>query len=181
MNAIVFPQALSARTALADTGLINQITDLLYAKLHDDYRINRFFGSRPLAEQTDALKAYLQSLFGAGNHDNSQLLSLLDDFFTAAFARNNAKPSLVTGNDFMFLLDIVGGDAPRPLAPLCASHNFLLKLLPDDSHYDVVMEHLTATLADLNIAEDVAYPLLALAEKGRDAVLGRGAEIKQAA
>jgi hypothetical protein len=87
----------------------------------------------------------------------------------------------VTGNDFAFLLDIVGGQEIRTITLLTPAHCFLIKLGPDDYHFDIVMEHLATSLKQLNIAEDLAYQILALAEKGRDGLLARGLEVKKAA
>ncbi|WP_445367312.1 hypothetical protein ACH5Y9_19945 [Methylomonas sp. BW4-1] len=123
------------------------------------------------------MKAYFNSF----NSADERVLEALDGYFTAAFARTNAKPSLVTGNDFAFLLDIVGGQEIRSITLLTPAHSFLIKLGPEDFHYDIVMEHLSASLKQLNIAEDLAYQILALAEKGRDGLLARGVEVKKAA
>ncbi|AMK76657.1 MULTISPECIES: hypothetical protein [Methylomonas] len=181
MNATVAPQIQALRATLSDQALIGKIVDALYAKMLDDYRINRFFFTRPAAEQADALKAYLKVYFNSFNSADEKVLDALDAYFTTAFARTNAKPSLVTGNDFAFLLDIVGGQEIRAITLLSPAHCFLIKLGPDDFHYDIVMEHLADVLKQLNIAEDLAYQMLALAEKGRDGLLARGAEIKKAA
>ncbi|NOV31619.1 MULTISPECIES: hypothetical protein [unclassified Methylomonas] len=181
MNATVAPQIHALRAALSDHVLMGKIVDVFYAKMLDDYRINRFFFTRPAAEQADALKAYLKAYFNSLNSDDDRVLEALDGYFTAAFARTNAKPSLVTGNDFAFLLDIVGGQEIRSITLLTPAHSFLIKLGPDDFHYDIVMEHLAASLKQLNIAEDLAYQILALAEKGRDGLLARGVEVKKAA
>jgi hypothetical protein len=110
-----------------------------------------------------------------------EALDLLNDYFSASFARNNSKPSLVTGTDFGFLLDIVGGQEIRPITLLCESHSFLMKLLPDDDHYDVFIEHLTDTLSQLNVATDLGRELLTMAEAGREGFLGRGRTYMKAA
>jgi hypothetical protein len=78
-------------------------------------------------------------------------------------------------------LDIIGGQEIRTITLLSPAHSFLIKLGPDDFHYDIVMEHLADTLKQLNIADDLAYQMLALAEKGRDGLLARGLELKKAA
>ncbi|WP_026602576.1 hypothetical protein [Methylomonas sp. 11b] len=177
MSATVANQIHALRATLGDHVLVGKILDVFYAKMLDDYRINRFF-SRPAAEQAGTLKAYLKAYF---NSADERVLKALDGYFTTAFARTNAKPSLVTGNDFAFLLDIVGGQEIRSITLLTPAHCFLIKLGPDDFHYDIVMEHLAASLKQLNIAEDLAYQIMALAEKGRDGLLARGVEVKKAA
>jgi truncated hemoglobin YjbI len=181
MNATVASKIRALRATLSDHVLISKIVDVFYAKMLDDYRINRFFFTRPAAEQADALKAFLKAYFNTFNSADEKVLDALDGYFTTAFARTNAKPSLVTGNDFAFLLDIVGGQEIRTITLLTPAHCFLIKLGPDDFHYDIVMEHLADSLKQLNITEDLTYQILALAEKGRDGLLARGVEVKKAA
>lgn len=158
-----------------DQTWINQAVDLFYSKMLDDYRINRFFNNKPIAEQTPALKQVIPLLLSKKASDE-QLYEAYDQFFTQSFARNNHKPSLVTGNDFGFLLDIIGGAVPPRLVPVCEAHNYLLKMTPDDEHFDVVMEHLQATLHEMATPagqEGIKQHLLDLAEQAREAVLGR--------
>ena len=159
-----------------DGKLIDNLIDTFYGNMLDDYRINRFFCSRPLAEQTDALKNYVKAELGIAKVSNAELVDLLDTCFTKSFARTNAKPSLVTGNDFAFLLDVVGGQEIRTITPLCPAHNFLLKLDPSDENYDVVIEHVALALKQLNVNGQLQKQLLDFAEQGRDGVLGRGQE-----
>jgi len=181
MQTIVAPQIQTLRATLGDQAVIGKIVDVFYGKMLDDYRVNRFFFTRPAAEQAGALKAYLNLYFNSFNGADEKVLEALDQYFTTAFARTNAKPSLVTGSDFAFLLDIIGGQEIRAITLLSPAHSFLIKLGPDDFHYDIVMEHLADTLKQLNIADDLAYQMLALAEKGRDGLLARGVEVKKAA
>ena len=150
---------------------VNRIIDACFEKMLDDYRVNRFFNSNPANQQTQPLKKLVNSLLNGAKL--SEQLDALNEFFTAAFARNNAKPSLVTGNDFAFLLDVIGGQDIQTITPLCECHSFLLKLLPDDSHYDVLMEHLKSTLKGLNVSQELSEQLLAFAENGREGCLGR--------
>ena len=86
---------------------INQLVDLCFEKMRADYRINRFLNSLPAEQQLQPLKELLAIVWQGGKWQEN--LQLLDDVFTALFARNNAKPSLVTGRDFEFLLDVIGG------------------------------------------------------------------------
>ncbi|MBS3965444.1 MAG: hypothetical protein KGZ80_13325 [Methylomonas sp.] len=166
--------ATSYTSALADTdsALIDRIIDDVYARMLADYRINRFFNSKPLTEQTGALKTLVGSAL-SGTRIND-CMDLLEHYFADSFGRDNAKPSLVTGNDFMFLLDVIGGEKERTPTAMCATHSFLLKLRPDDTHYDVLMEHLVAVLKQDNVSPDLGNRLLAMAENARDDVLGRG-------
>ena len=161
--------------------LIDNIVEICYSKMLDDYRINRFFNNNPIKTQTGALKAYVGMLINQKPLKDEQTLELLNEFFQNSFARNNHKPSLVTGNDFGFLLDLVGGQEIRSITLLCENHSFLIKLLPDDSHYDVFVENLVATLKELNVDSELQSRLLNLAEQARDGVLARGRTFMKAA
>ncbi|WP_347987941.1 hypothetical protein [Methylomonas sp. AM2-LC] len=164
-----------------DIGSISAIVDLWYEMMLDDYRVNRFFYSRPIAEQSAPLKTFLAAALGSNKHSSTDLATLLGDYFMAAFARGNAHPSLVTGNDFAFLLDVIGGREIRTVTLICDAHSHLFKLGPDDENYDVVLEILASTLKKLNLAEPQATKIMAMAEAARDAVLARGALVLQAA
>lgn len=181
MSSNIASQTQSRLAGICDETLICDIVDVLYDKLLDDYRINRFFNGRPAAEQTAPLKAYLSAALGGRKNVDGELLELLDDYFSAGFARNNSKPSLVTGNDFAFLLDVIGGQEIRTITLLCDAHSHLIKLNPDDFQYDVVMEHLAESLNELDLGADVMEQILAIAESAREGVLGRGAEVQKAA
>lgn len=161
--------------------LIDTIIDTCYSKMLDDYRINRFFNNNPIKTQTSALKTYVNLLMSENHLNDEQTLELLNKFFQDSFARNNHKPSLVTGNDFGFLLDIVGGQEIRPITLLCENHSFLIKLLPDDSHYDVFLESLNDSLKELQVDSGLQTKLLSLAEQARDGVLARGRTYMKAA
>ena len=165
------PSSLPVAIPSIDTVLLNNIIDGCFEKALDDYRVNRFFNSNPLSEQTKPLKDVMTLVLNGAKGE--ELTEKLDDYFAAAFARSNAKPSLVNGNDFLFLLDIVGGRDLQVITPLCPGHNFLLKLEPNDDNYDVIMEHLQATLNELSIDQSLAEHILAFAETGRESALGR--------
>jgi hypothetical protein len=45
--------------------------------------------------------------------------------------------------------------------------------MPEDTHYDVVMEHLTSSLQPLNLDSSTVADVLAFAESGRNRVLGK--------
>lgn len=149
---------------------INAIVDIFYAKMQDDYRINRFFNSVNVNEQTNALKALLTALFGGSNPTEEEFIDLLDNFFMTAFARSKRKGS-VSGSDFGFLGIMIAQDHPSTQY-LCDNHCHLLRFMPDDFHYDAVMEHLAATLQQINLDSAVRNEVLALAEKARNGVLG---------
>ena len=169
------------RPSQFDLSQLTEVVGVLYDKMLADYRINRFFNTRPVAEQVAALVDYIKAAQGIDNCNQAELHDLLDAYFMTAFARSNAKPSLVNGNDFAFLLDIVGGREIRTINLLCDSHGWLMKLGPDDDHYDVMMAHLIDALQELQITGDVAARFIKIAESGREGVLGRAPEILKAA
>jgi hemoglobin len=43
----------------------------------------------------------------------------------------------------------------------------------DNSHFDAVMEHLTGTLQELNVAQELIDQVAAIAESTRNDVLGK--------
>ncbi|MGR8930792.1 MAG: hypothetical protein ACU836_09140 [Gammaproteobacteria bacterium] len=167
---------------LVDENLISRLVDIFYQDLLDDYRVNRYFYSRPLAEQTKPLKSLINALLNRNRFTDKQVWEYANDFFTAAFARGNAKPSLVNNRDFAFLEafvtgDIVNAGKPSELVLLCPAHSHLIRLQPNDDNYDTVIENLAAALKQLNVEQTVASKILAFAESGREGVLGRGKEI----
>lgn len=167
---------------LADENLISNIIDVFYQDLLDDYRINRYFYTRPIAEQTKPLKILINALLNNHSLTSRELSELTDNFFTAAFARGNSKPSLVNNRDFAFLEmfvtgDIIGGEQQSELVVLCPAHSHLLRLQPNDDNYDAVMENLANALRKLKIGNALASRILAFAETGRDSVMGRGKAI----
>lgn len=171
MMAIHSTSSLSASIPSIDSVLLNKIIDGCFEKARDDYRVNRFFNNNSLSEQTKPLKDFVKLVLNGAKGE--ALTEALEAYFTAAFARSNAKPSLVTGNDFVFLLDVVGGRDLQVITPLCPCHHFLLKLEPNDDNYDVMMEHLQATLNELSLDKPLADQILAFAESGRESALGR--------
>jgi len=166
-----------------DDKLLAQVIDVWYAKMRDDYRITRYFYDRPLTEQAAPLKQLLCSLLGSEPVEPQKLSELADAAFTAAFARGNAKPSLVNNRDFAFLGtlmngNIVGDDdgAPR-LTLLCPAHSHFLRLNPIDDVYEVAVELLQAALDQLNVADEAAMRLTRFVASGKDSVMGRGEPI----
>lgn len=163
--------------------LLAHITDVWYAKMRDDYRINRYFYDRPLAEQVKPLQHLLSTLLASESVQPQKLSELADDAFAAAFARGNAKPSLVNNRDFAFLGtlmngNIVGDDEGIPrLTLLCPAHSHFLRLNPIDDAYEVALELLQATLDQLNVANETAEQLIDFVALGRESVMGRGEPI----
>ncbi len=163
-----------------DKQLLFEIVDVWYAKMRDDYRINRFFYDRPLAEQTAPLKSLFSALLGNEAVAQHRISELADEAFTAAFARGNAKPSLVNNRDFAFLGalingNIVGDDDGTPrLTLLCPAHSHFLRLQPVDDVYDVALDLLQATLDQLNIANEMARQITTFVASGKESMMGRG-------
>jgi truncated hemoglobin YjbI len=169
-------------TTRIDKDLISQVVDVFYSSMLDDYRINRYFYSRPIDEQTAPLKQLLYTLLDDKPVEPEKLSELTDRYFTAAFARGNAKPSLVNNRDFAFLGtlmngNIVGDDETPQLTLLCPAHSHFLRLQPIEENYDVVLEILKNTLRQLSVPQDIASNIMSFAESGREGVLGRGEAI----
>jgi hypothetical protein len=165
-------------SALLSTQDLNQLVDLSFENMRADYRVNRFFNNQAAEQQLQSLKELLHILAQGGKwHEN---LELIDEVFTELFARNNAKPSLVSGRDFAFLLDVIGGRDLQVITPICLCHQFLLKLQPDDFHVDVLIEHVQTSLHELMFNDDSSQQVLSLVESARDVILGRVAPSAQA-
>jgi truncated hemoglobin YjbI len=166
-------------TPKIDDNLVSKIVDVFYANMLDDYRVNRYFYSRPIEEQTKPLKKLLYALLGAEAVEPKKLSELADNYFAAAFARGNAKPSLVNNRDFAFLEmfvtgDLVGSDEKPHLTLLCPGHSHFLRLQPIDDNYDVVLEILQNSLNQLNVPQETAAEIMAFVASGREGILGRG-------
>jgi hemoglobin len=85
------------------------------------------------------------------NADMEKQIAKQQAFFTMAFG----GPNNYTGKDMR--------DA----------HAKLVKMGLNDSHFDAVMEHLGATLVELNVPEDLIAEAAAIAESTRADVLGK--------
>ncbi len=72
-----------------------------------------------------------------------------------------------------FLTLAFGGPSDYDGKDMRAAHAKLVKLGLDDSHFDAVMEHLGATLVELNVPEELISEAAAIAESTRVDVLGR--------
>ena len=85
------------------------------------------------------------------NTDMDNQIAKQKAFFTMAFG----GPNNYTGQDMR------------------NAHAHLVKMGLDDSHFNAVMEHLGATLAELNVPADLIAEAAAIAEGARNDVLGR--------
>ncbi|MDO9161762.1 MAG: group 1 truncated hemoglobin [Methylococcaceae bacterium] len=72
-----------------------------------------------------------------------------------------------------FLTMAFGGPNNYTGADMRTAHARLVKLGLDNSHFDAVMEHLRATLEELNVPEDLIAEVEAIAEGARKDVLGK--------
>lgn len=149
---------------------VNNIIDTFLGKMLADYRVRRFFNDQNEAAQREALQAYLTGAMGGADVSADELIELLDNCFMVCFARNKRK-SFVSEADFGFFGMIISQDKPSTKT-LCPAHSHLLKFMPDNSHYDVVMEHLTDTLQELHVDKNLVPEILSMAESARNDVLG---------
>jgi hemoglobin len=85
------------------------------------------------------------------NSDMDKQIAKQRAFFTMAFG----GPNTYTGKDMR------------------AAHAPLVKMGLNESHFDAVMEHLGATLTELNVPPDLIAEAAAIAESVRNDVLGR--------
>lgn len=86
-----------------------------------------------------------------GNSDMDTQIAKQKAFFTMAFG----GPNNYTGQDMR------------------NAHAHLVEMGLDDSHFDAVMEHLGATLVELNVPADLIAEAAAIAESTRNDVLGK--------
>ncbi|PPD30965.1 MAG: hypothetical protein CTY19_15110 [Methylomonas sp.] len=166
-----------------DDQLLAKIIDVWYGNMRDDYRINRYFYDRPQAEQAQGLKKLLSALLATVPVEPEKISDLADQAFTTAFARGNAKPSLVNNRDFAILAtlmngNIVGDDDGTPrLTLLCPGHSHFLRLQPIDEVYDVALELLKVTLEQFNLTSETVSQFINFVALGKDSVMGRGEPI----
>ena len=83
--------------------------------------------------------------------DMDQQIAKQKAFFTMAFG----GPNNYTGKDMR------------------SAHAHLVKMGLDDSHFDAVMEHLGATMTELNVPPELIAEAAAIAESARKDVLGK--------
>lgn len=72
-----------------------------------------------------------------------------------------------------FLTMAFGGPNNYTGADMRQAHARLVKKGLDDSHFDAVMEHLSGTLEELNVPQELIDQVAAIAESTREDVLGR--------
>lgn len=151
--------------------MIDKLIDIFYLKMLDDYRVNRFFNPQDQDQQQAALKTLIIATCSAAIYDDNDIKNLLDNFFMLNFSRSKRK-SFVTGSDFSFFGSLIEQDHPETHL-LCDAHAALLKFMPEDFHYDAVIEHLQTSLQTLDIDKNLIKETLEIAENLRNCVLGR--------
>ena len=72
-----------------------------------------------------------------------------------------------------FLTMVTGGPNNYQGKDLRRGHSHLVEAGLDDSHVDIVLEHLGATLIELGVEQETINDVLALADSVRDDVLNR--------
>jgi hemoglobin len=146
------------------------VTDF-YDRLFADYRLNRFFNNANQAEQMTALTTLVIAASGGTTLTAEEFHAVLEDYFMAAFARSKRK-SMVGASDFGFFGYIIEQDHPSTNY-LCEGHSHLLKFMPDNSHYEAVLEHLTASLQSFKLDNLLINNVLHWAAQARNPVLGQ--------
>lgn len=87
---------------------------------------------------------------------------------------NNTDIEKQAAKQKAFLTMAFGGPNNYNGADMRQAHAHLVKKLGlDDSHFDAVMEHLGATLQELNVPQALIAQVAAIAESTRNDVLGR--------
>ncbi|MDQ5940104.1 MAG: hemoglobin [Pseudomonadota bacterium] len=150
---------------------VSKLIDSFYEKMTDDYRISRFFNDDDKKTQRSTLKALAKAILEQHSPHTPEFKKLLTNFFMSAFARFKDKERLPESG-FAYFGYIIGQNNPSSKF-LCDSHSHLLKFIPEDSHYDLVMMHLTDSLQSLNVDPALMKEVLVIAESGRSGLLGK--------
>ncbi len=72
-----------------------------------------------------------------------------------------------------FLTMVMGGPHNYTGKDMREGHRHLVKMGLNDSHFDHILMHLRATLAELGVSEDLIQTIIGVAESTRDDVLDR--------
>jgi hemoglobin len=97
---------------------------------------------------------------------------VLEDYRVYRFFDNSNMEEQVTKQK-AFLTMAFGGPNDYQGKDLRTAHAKLVKLGLSDSHFNIIIEHLTATLAELSVPPALISQVIALAESTRTDVLGR--------
>ena len=83
----------------------------------------------------------------------------------------------LAGTQKAFLTMVLGGPNSYTGRDLATAHSRLVTSGLNDSHVDVVLEHLGGVLAELGATPDQIAQVAALADSARNDVLGRAAAV----
>lgn len=97
---------------------------------------------------------------------------VLEDYRVYRFFDNSNMEEQIAKQK-AFLTMVFGGPNDYQGKDLRTAHAKLLKLGLSDSHFNIIIEHLTATLAELSVPPALISQVIALAESTRTDVLGR--------
>lgn len=97
---------------------------------------------------------------------------VMDDYRINRFF-NNADMDKQIAKQRAFFTMAFGGPNNYTGKDMRAAHAPLVKMGLSDLHFDAVMEHLGATLVELNVPEDLIAEAAAIAESVRGDVLGK--------
>ncbi|MSR17408.1 MAG: hypothetical protein EXR89_06410 [Methylococcaceae bacterium] len=155
---------------LGGENVVNALVENVYNKIRDDYRVSRFFNDKDQKNQIQTLNVVVSTALN-GNFNTNEFIKSVSDFFMSAFAKFKDKERLPESG-FAYFGIIIGQNHPSAKW-LCESHSHLLQMMPGDSHYDAVIEHLTTSLQALKLNGAIIAEVLELAERGRNSVLGK--------
>ncbi len=97
---------------------------------------------------------------------------VLEDYRINRFFDNTDMEKQIAKQKAFFTMAF-GGPNNYSGQDMRTAHAGLVKKGLDDSHFDAVMEHLGATMQELNVPADLISEAAAIAESVRDDVLGR--------
>jgi hemoglobin len=97
---------------------------------------------------------------------------VLEDYRINRFF-NNTKMEEQIAKQRAFFTMAFGGPNNYTGADMRSAHAHLVKKGLDDSHFDAVMEHLGATMQELNVPSELIAEAAAIAESVRNDVLGK--------
>lgn len=97
---------------------------------------------------------------------------VLEDYRINLFFNNTNMEAQLAKQKAFFTMAF-GGPNNYTGADMRNAHAHLVKIGLDDSHFDAVMEHLGATLKELNVPEELIAEAAAIAEGARNDILGK--------
>ena len=97
---------------------------------------------------------------------------VLSDYRINRFFNNTDMDTQIAKQKAFFTMAF-GGPNNYTGADMRTAHSRLVKMGLDNSHFDAVMEHLGATMQELNVPGDLIAEAAAIAEGARADVLGK--------